>query len=544
MTTNSALLYAYGFTSGKPIIMDNKPVKVEGDTPEKKLESIKKLRTKYEKDKKLAAFDEQLQTAADHDWQEVTKEQEMLVDYPAPLSKYIMVYETPSLSIEPVYYFVVDMLESFGFPIIDKVTDIFTAAEHSSFYGASAQRLGLAQDKVAQYLASVGKMVKDLFALVRELRWIDERLQYYKNARGEDLLTEKEVKEGKKLSPEEKNQRMQGAEVALKGLWVDLVDGVVGGQRTGSNLWTMAQQLQFSTLPDLFFSIHPPNKEVVGEYVDKEAKDFNKMVKMTLKRKLYAYLAWKESTYEEMVNRRRFTLNYLRQHFNIIRMYLNWVKPYLKHIEKLQAPPEKINSAQIISAFEGSLVDVEVLARYFAKGNKKVYSCILLSMEYRTRPQMQYAAEGGYHRGPVHIGVAKIYWRTYSWTEEQVNNYLAMRNREDIELLAGIDRSLKDAMDSLGEDFMSYLKEAEFGKPEEKEEARPKKPKADYFQPIKDVVGGGKEIFSTLKSSLNLPKPKATDPLGHERAAAGGMAKFWCWMSYKLFKKGHQMLTW
>jgi hypothetical protein len=544
MTTNSALLYAYNFRSNKPIVIDKQPVKIDGKTPEEMLDSIGKLRKKYKEEGKLASFDEQLQKAADHDWQEVTKEQVMCVDYPKPLSKYILVYETPSLSIEPVYYYIVDMLESFGFPIIDKVTDIFTAAEHSSFYGASAQRLGLAQDKVAQYLASVGKMVKDLFQLVRELRWIDERLQYYRNAMGEDLLTPEEKKQEKKLTPGEVERRKQGAEVALKGLWVDLVDGVVGGQRTGSNLWTMAQQLQFSTLPDLFFSIHPPDKEIVGEYVDKEAKEFNKMVRMTLKRKLYSYLAWKESTYEEMNNRRKFVLNYLRQHFNIIKMYMNWVKPYLKHIEKLQAPPEKMSSAQIISAFEGSLVDVEVLARYIPNPNKKVYSCVLLTIQYRTRPQMQYAAEGGYHRGPIHVGVAKIFWRTYAWDEKKINNYMAMRNREDLELLAGIDKSLKDAMDALGDDFLKYLKEAEFGKPEEEKKPEAKKPKMDYFQPVKDMVGGGKEIFSTLKSSLNIPKPKPGDPLAPEKGKAEGMALFWGWMSYKLFKKGHRMLTW
>lgn len=224
---------------------------------------------------------------------------------------------------------------------------------------------------------------------------------------------------------------------------------------------------------------------------------------------------------------------------------MNWVKPYLKHIEKLQAPPDKMNSAQIISSFEGSLVDVEVIGRYFVGGNKKLYSCVMISMEYRTRPQMQYAAEGGYHRGPIHVGVAKIYWRMYAWTEEQINNYIAMRNREDIELLAGIDKSLKDAMESMGEDFDKYLKEAAGTEPEEeKKKETLKGPRVDYFQPIKDVYGGGKDFLSALRSSFGLPKQKKGDPLAGERAGATKMAKLWGWFSYKLFKKGHKMLTW
>ena len=66
-----------------------------------------------------------------------------------------------------------------SFVRIDKITDTFSASENSSFFGTSQQRVGLQQDKVSQYLATIGKMIKELFQLVRELRIIDERLGYY-----------------------------------------------------------------------------------------------------------------------------------------------------------------------------------------------------------------------------------------------------------------------------------------------------------------------------------------------------------------------------
>ena len=261
-----------------------------------------------ERGKALKLFEE----LADADVMEVAKDQMLAVDFPNPKSRYYIVYEAFHEAIEPIYYWSLGHLKNdWGFAIVHKVSDLFTASEQSAFYGASAQRLGLAQDKVAQYLATIGKMVKDLFQLVRELRIIDERLGYYRG------------------SIEQKSQQ---AEIALKGMWVDMVDGVVGGQRTAANLFIMAQQLQFTTLPDLFFSIHPQIPDEIEKVVNQKASGFNQTVRIALMRKLELYLRWRDTTYKEMLVRRKFTIDYLRQHFSIIKMYMAWVKPYLKHI--------------------------------------------------------------------------------------------------------------------------------------------------------------------------------------------------------------------
>ena len=69
-----------------------------------------------------------------------------------------------------------------GFPIVEKIIDVFTSAEQSAFWGQSSTRLGFQQDKVSQYLATIGNMIKDMFQLVRELRILDERLGYYEDS--------------------------------------------------------------------------------------------------------------------------------------------------------------------------------------------------------------------------------------------------------------------------------------------------------------------------------------------------------------------------
>jgi hypothetical protein len=532
MTKESEKFVAYGFVKSgvnkdEPVVKaGGKRIKIEGKTPEEKLKFIKdKMNSLPDAHRK--EFKTALEEISNHEWVEVARDQLVMTDYPKGISRYYMGIESWHNSIEPYYYWCMNFLGDIGFPIIDKITDVFTAAEHSSFYGAAGQRLGLAQDKVTQYLATIGKMVKDMFQLVRELRWIDERLEIYREALGVD-------KEGKKVKKGSK-----GAEQALKGMWVDLVDGVVGGQRTGSNLFVMAQQLQFTSLPDVFFAVTVDTIEDVDKAVEEQAGEFNDQVKRVLKRKLTQFMAWRVSTFDEIRARRRFTLDYLRQHNHVIRMYISWVKPYIKHIERLSGQQNLVDNPRLIAAFESSLVEIEVLARHKPVGAKDQYACILMTFEYHTKPSMQYAGDTGYHRGPIHVGSTRITWRSYAWNMKTIQNYLSMRNREDMELLTSVDSSLKSAMDALGDDLIDYLAEAERGKVEE-EAAAPEKRPLELFEPFTAVGKGMKELFGGLVPAMPKRKKKAAPKEAPEELAARKL----CWLHYNIFKKAHGLLSW
>ena len=78
----------------------------------------------------------------------------------------------------------------------------------------------------------MGKMIKDLFHLVREIRILDERLGYYKDR--QDM----------------EKQGRDSAEITLKGIYVDMAEG---GSKNQSSVFGMARELQFTSLPDLFF---------------------------------------------------------------------------------------------------------------------------------------------------------------------------------------------------------------------------------------------------------------------------------------------------
>lgn len=551
MAKGSDFLIAYGF--GKDTIEfehDGKKqtVKIEGKTPEDKLSFIRKKRD--ELGKAAGAFDSALEKAAEHETIEASRDQMMVSDYPKPIMRYFISLETPGKNIEEYYFWCLNMMGDSGFPVVDKIQDVFTASEHSSFYGSGAQRLNFAQDRATQYLATIGKMVKDLFQIVRELRIIDEHLELYYKALGYKLDDKKRPtkdKEGKYVMGE----RDVSSEIALKGMWVDMIDGVVGGQRTGANIFTMAQQLQFTSLPDLFFNINPKDGQSVDKAVAEQAKDFNEVVKNAIRRKLAQYLAWRDATFKEHIHRRQFTIKYLRQHYDVIKLYMAWLKPFLNHAKRLSAKQELLNNPRLIAAFESSLVEIEVLGRNLPQGNKNCYACLLMNFEYETRPQLQFQAEG-YQRGPIHLGTTRITWRNYAWTMDQIKNYKSMRERMDFEALADIDTSLREVMNSLGDDLMNYINEVsvELNLPKE-EKKKEKETIAGHMKKIGEDVKAtfGFDIEKTMKSVADfLPKKdeKAAkaEKASSEKKKAAGTAKFLAFLHYNIFKKAHGLLSW
>jgi len=461
---------------------------------------------------------EEIEDHADEEEMEMTKDQYVKTGYPTPIWRYRIEYESYRRSIEEIYYWLLNYLrQDIGYAKVDKIMDVFAAAEHSAFFGVAQQRLGMQQDKVSQLLATIGKMVRELFQLVRELRILDERLSYYEDS----------------MNKESKSR--ESAEITLKGIYIDMVEG---GAKSPSSVYGMARELQFTTLPDLFYSVHPSKPEEVDEIVDK--LEFNRKVKEVLKRKLRSFLEWKEHTYKELKTRRIFTLKYLRQHYDIIKMYMTWVKPYLRNIRRLQNEAkelEKPTTPDLISAFEGSIVEIEILARKIPQGNKNVYACILLHFFYRTRPSLSYQQEG-YQRGPIHIGSTRITYRAYAWTKEQIEAYKKMRDEEDFELLSLVDNSVKAAMEALGDELEKYLKEAgeSFEKKENTQDSTVKR--EGIFTPFTYVFKN--------PNAVKKPKPKKPDPyqMKKEIKAAIKEAKGSMWLSYKNFKKAHKMLSW
>ncbi len=438
---------------------------------------------------------------------------------------YHLLWEVYDLSLEEPYFWVLQELQ-FVFSIVEKLEDSFAAAEHSAFFGVTQQRLGAQQDKVSQFLATTGKMIKELFQMVRELRILDERLEYYDEAE-------------KQLSKDLK-QRGKSAEITLKGVFIDLVQG---GGKSAASVYGMARELEFITLPDLFFDA-PPFKDVaeMEQYVKGMGENFNRNLLRVLERHLRQFFEWKKRTAIEHKNRQRFMLQYLYQHFEIIKMYVNWVKPYLRHVARMSLKERSMASPEIVSAFEGSVLDIELLAR---ERDEKTGAngCVLTTFHYRTRPELKVVQEG-YQRGPVHIGRFEVQFRVYAWDDKQVESYKRLKEEENLVLMGNISSAVQQAMESLGSELDRYLALARGEK-----EAKEKKHSEQVQKSLMEKFLG--DFYTPSQKKPAAPSKKSAKELREQQekylAKLGEVqqhAVALTWNTYKNFKKAHGMIMW
>ncbi len=439
--------------------------------------------------------------------------------FPKPVKRFKVAWETFGLSIEEPYFWMLDHLrEAWGFAQIEKMRDVFTAAESSSFFGASYARVGIHQDRVANYLSLIGKFVNDLFKMVREQRILRMRLDMYDRF----------------------NKGDRAADQALKSIWVDLVEG---GTKNPASVIGLAREVGFTILPPLFFGTYIDNVEKVEETVKGIA--YNEEIKRMLMRKLHQFIVWKINTEKELQQREKFMRSYIKQHYDIIKLYMNWVRPYLFHVKRMGMDLSRLSMPDLIAAFEGSMVDIEILAK--GKKEKKYFPVIILHFYYRTRPAMEFHQEYQ-HRGPIHVGRVEITVRGYVWDDETLQKYKQYRQEEDFELLGTINKTIAEAMDIFREDLKDYLKEIGEEFPEKKEEAKApeKKPTFSVLQPFKDLASGFGELvgYTPGEKLPAAPSRKELMALDEEKKKAQEALLTPLWKSIEVYKKTHGMLAW
>ncbi len=486
--------------------------------------------------------------------------------FPKPLGRLRLVFESQQKFIEAAYYWLLHtMRHESGLPSVIKTIDTFAAAVQSSTFGLSEQRLSIQQDRAMQYLKFIADMVKALHQIVREIRITDERLgHYYASFRASKKAWEEAQRKGRKPSalPEGRS-----AEYALKGMWVDLVEG---GGKNPASVYGMATQLNFITLPDLFFrtsinevvhgktpdELTPEEYEelirTVPERVDEavDPLEFNEKVKEVLKRKLIQYYIWKYRTFKELVERRKFMLHYLKQHYHTILLYLSWVKPYLANVKRLMQNQKLAFSPDIISTFESALLEVELLG---VKGKEGRNAVVSAHLRYAAMPMQVYQAE--YQRGNIYTGRMELTLRAYLFTDEELDAYKRFRQEEDFELLKEYDKAIASAIEALGEDLKKYLDEAlnekeEDGEKKAEEKKRGVRVEDTPFVLLTDLVDGFRELFGSLApfSLKSMSEAKRADEKARKEKEAEDELKKTALektaLIYTLYKKTHGLLSW
>ena len=454
-----------------------------------------------------------------------------------------LMIDAPTSGVERYYFWMIRLLEKSGpygmnfYPPLGeiiKVRDVYSSAETSSYWGNVEQKKAAQQDRVSTYMANIGKFIKDLFQIVRELRILDERLGYYDG-----------------ILKDDKNAK--GADVALKGIWVDLVEG--GGKNPGS-VYGLASQVGFVTLPDLFFDTFVRKREDMAAAVaGDEGMGINRKVREVLMRKLEQYLLWRDATDKELRQRRRFVLSYLAQEFNVIKMYAAWLKPYLQNVRKLQQSAD-LNKYDIVTAFDTSKIELELLAvrkkdQKLEKDFVENIPVLRVRLSHVAIPQMAFQQE--FQRGAIHTGHTKIIIDAFVASKDSLKKYQQVQDGDVFDVLTAIDETvgaLKDDLEKyLTEAATLYnLKELKTLFPEKPKEA--KKRGESVFDPFKAIFSGFAEIgkapfsWSSDDRKEEKEKPKLTNVQELEEAAlAKDAAKTDAKVLYTVFKKAHRMMT-
>ena len=469
------------------------------------------------------------------------KGQMVSLNWPESVGRYHILFERESQPLEPIYYWLVNHLRyDLGFLDIVKVTDVFSASEGSAFFGVVQQKLGAQQDKVASFLRIIHDIFKGLVLLVRDMRIIDEKLDYFYDSQKSGPVGD-------------------AAESTLKSQFVDMVEG---GAKSPMSVLGLSSQAQFTILPDLFFNIRWKPGESEADFYKRvrnlsDSRQYSTTLVTVLERKLMSYYKWNKQLFSEFESRRKFTLKYIHQQYKTILMYMNWVKPYLKNVQRLQGSSSRLDAPELIAGFDSAIIEIEIIAKTKVAGTGDAFGCVMLTLEYRTKPSLSYQQEP-YNRGPSHTGEVNITFRSYGWSDDDIQKYKSFRESESMELLYDSNFGIKEAMDSIGVELDKYLKQAEdMIKKEKGSEDKKnddsgrhvsKDERSGILAPVKSIVKEVKSftswIFLKKVSDDTATKPVDVEKVKKDKKKAGGVAHKMMWVLYKNFKKSHRMVTW
>ncbi|MEJ2267882.1 MAG: hypothetical protein P8X70_02285, partial [Nanoarchaeota archaeon] len=294
---------------------------------------------------------------------------------PKPASEHFLGYDSTSETLEPIYFFIVDLMNDIGLRP-EKLVDNFVSSPGSGHFAELGQRATIMQQQGSKILGDVNTVLRSVLNIIYDLKEFRMRLQHY-----DDLKTDKK----------------DAAILALKQIWMDKVDM----QKGNSSIKAMALgQAGFQTLINAFLAVK------TSKDVDK--LDLNEMVKRILKPRVEEFNIWITESEKELRKRYELEKTYLRSQVNSLKLYSRWAKPYLKAAQQLEMG-EKKRSPFLVKTFNTILLELSVLGKRtldikgsalegelpsdFSKESflktikRKYYSCILVDFSFRGIPQ-------------------------------------------------------------------------------------------------------------------------------------------------------------
>ena len=358
---------------------------------------------------------------------------------PKNFGEHSLGYSSTSETLEPVYFFVLDLMNDFGFKI-EKLVDNFSSTPGSGHFAELGQRATMMQQQGTKILGDVNTVLRSVLNLIYDLKEFRIRLQTYSD-----------------LNSKDKNE---AALLSLKQIWMDKVDINKGN----SSIKAMTFQGGFQTLIDAFL--------VAKDEKDIEKIDLNERVKRILLPRILEFNSWVKQSGKELSKRYELEKNYLRSQVNSLKLYSRWVKPYLKYAHELEAKEMKREPA-LVKTFNTILLELTLLGKSkidvkkaalegllpedFQKLKQKrdYFSCVLVEFKFRGIPQ-KISQQSHYVFG----GKAEIKFRAYALNSDELEKIDQEIEQSDIEDVLGlIEGATTGSLEELQKDINFFLEE-------------------------------------------------------------------------------------
>jgi len=447
---------------------------------------------------------------------------------PKTSAEHKLVYDSSSETLEPVYFFILDLMDDFDLSP-EKFVDNFSATPGSGHFSELGQRATIMQQQATKILGDVNTVLRSVLNIIYDLKEFRIRLQHYNELK----LGDKDKKEAALLS--------------LKQIWMDKVDITKGN----SSIKVMTFQAGFQTLIDAFL--------IAKDEKDVNKLDLNDRVKRILKPRIQEFNLWLEQSEKELKKRYEIERTYLKSQVNALKLYSRWAKPYLRAAQKLEMK-EFGREPSLVKVFNTILLELTLLGKLklkirdsalegklpadFAKEKflkslkREYYSCILVDFKFRGIPQRIGSNQPHYVFG----GKAEITFRAYSLNDDELEKINKELEKSDIgDVLRLIEGTTTESLEQLQDEINFFL--------EEKSEEETKSKFRDESNPFLALIGRYEKKSEAPKESKDVKKPSEDKPIKpdnfneseHLRTLAAENAVETAFKLFDIYKKAHGM---
>ena len=452
-------------------------------------------------------------------WEAVNESDIKGKEGPEDPSTHKLSYDSTSETLEPVYFWILDKLNTQFFKPkdVEKLVDNFASSPGSGHFAEMGARATKMQEEAMKIMQTCGVLVKSLVNIVYDLREFELRISQYNHAISADKA------------------EAEAGVLALKQIWMDNVDI----KRGRGSINMLAQDLQFVTIRDAFM--------IAKSVKDVKDMDLNDRVKRILEPRIQEFLQWKELSEKELKKRFEIEKSYLKSQVNSLKMYTRWAKPYLKAAAQLEM--KNMKDPALVTAFNTIVLQLSLLAKSEFKFEdavfnkelpdsfrgvnlkRKYYSCLLVDFHFRGIPQR-------IGQNYVFGGRAEVTFTALALNSEEIDMLHQKLDESDLnDALNLVEGMTTESLGQLKEDIEYFLKNEEERKKEEK-----KKGDSNDVNPFTSLFGlSGKSEKKDKKKIEKVAPDNYIEKM--VRAMAQTSANIICFTLFDIYKKGHDMAS-